>query len=319
MSEFYVITDKEKAELLNHFFHSIFTRSSFVFYQYSMEQEPTQTQTLVKITIHASDVCGALTSVNLHKAMGAGGIGPNILSSCVLAIHEPLTHLFSSTFSQETLPKDWLTHCIIPIHKKGDRSLINNHRPISLLSADSKILEHLIYDKITVFLSKLLSSSKIGFRSKYSTVQQLLTMLDSGFDSECQTDCIYLDFIKSFDSVSHEELVPKLRRIGISGFLWKWFKVYLSHKSQFVSISDTSSDTLPVLSGTPHGSILGPLMLLTYINNLHSTSKSSSILSFADDTQCLRRLDCPDGHLLLQHDNMINNWSNKGNLLFDES
>ena len=116
-----------------------------------MEQEHPQTQKLSKIMIHASDVYGALTSLNPHKAMGADGIGLNILSRCALAFYEPLIHLFSLTISQETLPKDWLTHRIIPIHKKGDRALINTHRPISLLSAASKVQEHLIYDKMIVF------------------------------------------------------------------------------------------------------------------------------------------------------------------------
>ena len=104
--------------------------------------------------IRASDVYGALTSLNLHKVMGADGVGPNILSRCALALYEPLTHRFSLTFFQETLPKDWLTDHIIPIHKKGDRSLINNYRLISFLSAASKVMECLIYDKVTVFLSK---------------------------------------------------------------------------------------------------------------------------------------------------------------------
>ena len=63
--------------------------------------------------------------------MGSDGIGPNILSRWPLALYEPLTHLFSLIFSQETLLKDWLTHHIIPIHKKGDRSLINNQTYLS--------------------------------------------------------------------------------------------------------------------------------------------------------------------------------------------
>ena len=109
-----------------------------------MEQELLKLKTFSEIMICASDVYGALTSLNLHKTKTADGIGPNILSRCALILYEPLTHPFSLTFSQETLPKDWnSSHHFF--HKKGDRSLINNYRPISLLSAASKIPEHVIY------------------------------------------------------------------------------------------------------------------------------------------------------------------------------
>ena len=148
---------KKNTELLNHYFPQYSQEVPLFFYQYTIEQEPPQTQTLSEIMIHASDLYGALTSLNLHKAMGADGIGPNILSRCALALYGPLIHLFSLTISQESLLKDWLTHCIIPIHKKGDRSLINNHRPISLLSAASEVLERLTYDCLFVQITVLRS------------------------------------------------------------------------------------------------------------------------------------------------------------------
>ena len=76
------------------------------------------------------------------------------------------------------------------------------------------------------------------------------------------SDVIYLDFKMAFDSVSHCKLLLKLRSYGIAGKLFNWFKAYLTNRHQYVRINDSSSESLPVLSGVPQGSILGPLFIV---------------------------------------------------------
>ena len=68
------------------------------------------------------------------------------------------------------------------------------------------------------------------------------------------------NFRKAFDSVPHNQLLLKLNRLGISGNLWLWFQFYLLHRQQCVKINNQFSDFLPVLSGIPKGSILGPCL-----------------------------------------------------------
>ena len=97
-------------------------------------------------------------------------------------------------------------HKVILVFKSGDRNLITNYRPISLLSNISKILERLIYDKIIHRVTPYIKPIQFGFMSNRSTIQQLLIFLHDIFCSKYQTDTIYLDISKAFDSVSHFHL-----------------------------------------------------------------------------------------------------------------
>ena len=290
-------TDSEKILLFNKFFHSVFA------YQLPpLLESASPTSTLSDIGISESDVFEALCSLDTSKAIGIDGIGPNVLHHCALALYKPLHHLFLLSLSHSNIPAEWRTHMIIPVFKSGDKSSVCNYCPISLLCSVSKLLEKLIYDKIIHFVSASISSSQFGFRPNHSTTQQLLIFLNSiqdSLNSNCQADVIYLDFKKAFDSVSHNELLTKFWSFGITGNLWRWFKAYLS---QHVKLNHCISDPLPVISGVPQGSILGPLLFLIFVNDLPSSAKSSNVLLFADDTKCLKKISSQTDCHLLQED-----------------
>ena len=247
--------------------------------------------------------------------MGSDSIGPRLL------LYEPLCHLFSLSISLQSLPADWKIHLITPIHKAGDRSLVSNYRPISLLCIISKVLERILYNRLIEFLSSSISSRQFGFLKNRSTIHQLLTFLNEVYGSsrsKSQLDVIYLDFKKAFDSVSHNELLVKLWSSGITGNLWLWFKAYLSNRSQCVTINSHSSSLLPVLSGVPQGSILGPLLFLIFINDLPTSINSSSILLFTDDAKSFRQISSHFDCSLLQDDlDRLHDWSHEWKLLFN--
>ena len=117
-----------------------------------------------------------------------------------------------------------------------------------------------------------------------SIVENIQTQLDNGeFPAG-----VFVDLRKAFDTVDHRILIQKLEHYGVRGISKKWFSSYLTNRKQFVSIDNCNSTTKTILTGVPQGSVLGPLLFLIYINDLHKCVKYSNAYYFADDTNILQ-------------------------------
>ena len=116
-----------------------------------------------------------------------------------------------------------------------------------------------------------------------------------------QTDILIMDFSKAFDKVSHIRLISKLRSYGISGKTIQWIHSFLSERKQNVVLEGISSDDADVLSGVPHGSVLGPSLFLFYINDLPN-SLVSNIRLFANDTVMYLTIHSASDTHVLQND-----------------
>ena len=173
------------------------------------------------ITFLEDDVYHVLSHLDVTKAVMEIDHIPNyVLKSCATTLTRPIYHLFQQCVSQLYIPSEWKTHKITPIFKSGNKLSVKNYHPIFLLCCISKVLKKLVYNNIYEAVLPRISTNQSGFLHNRPTVQQLLKFLHSIHESlshKDQTDVIYFDIRKSFDSVFHDILLDKLHKIRVTG------------------------------------------------------------------------------------------------------
>ena len=165
-------------------------------------------------------------------APGYDMIDIRIVKRCSHIISKFLEHLINRSFAEGVFPKKLQIAKVIPIFKKGDKSLHTNYRPVSILPCFSKIIEKIMAMRLLNYLTNnsLLIENQYGFRPNYSTelaVQQLCQHMYDAIDNKLYQITIFCDLTKAFDTLSHSILLSKLQTYGIRGKANDWFKSYL--------------------------------------------------------------------------------------------
>ena len=279
-------TSKEKADALNAFF----VKQTYL-------DGADRSPDLSSLSINAedefstlattpADVFRILSTLPRHKAPGLDSITTYLLRESASGIASSLALLFNRSFSDRRFPDAWKDALVVPVFKRGDRSLLTNYRPIALLSSVGKVCERIVYNKLYHFLSPYLSAQQSGFRKHDSTSLQLLRLVQQwseALDDSQYVGIVFFDLRKAFDRVWHKGLLAKLHAAGVHGPALEWFKSYLCGRQQRTRVAHAVSAVSPLGAGVPQGAILSPLLFIVYVNDIFE-STSASVNLFADDT-----------------------------------
>ena len=221
----------------------------------------TKTNTFFLTQTDKNEVSFIKSSIDSHKLSGPNSIPVEILKLLKNGISQHLSDILDMSFLTGQFPSVLKIAKAIPIHKKQSKDDYANFRPISLLSNIEKIIEKLMYKRLSNFLdiNDLIYSSQFGFRQKYSTTHALINLTESTKQTldEGSFSCgIFVDLQKAFDTVDYKILLHKLEYYGILAVCNDWFKSYISDGKHFVSINGYNPDLLPVNCGVPQGSFL---------------------------------------------------------------
>ena len=246
--------------------------------------------------IQPTDKYEIIDLINLNiknKASGPNSIPNQIFHLIKLIVAQPLSDVVNLSFSTGEYIEKLKISKVIPTYKEnGDKTLSQNYRPISLLSNINKIFEKIMHKRLFAFLEDqgLIYEHQFGFRKHHSTTHALIDLTEDirqAIDNNKFSVGVFIDLQKAFDTVDHNILLKKLYHYGIRGIANNWFKSYLMNRKQYVSISGFESNITTMDFGVPQGSVLGPLLFLIYINDLHVAIKYSKTRHFADDTNLL--------------------------------
>ena len=235
------------------------------------------------------DTLKIINNLQSKPSKGHDHVSNVLLKSLKNELIDPLTHILNSSFETGIFPAKLKIAKVLPIFKKGEESLLENYRPISILPSISKVFEKAICNQLNTYFKEnnLYHNSQYGFRESHSTEHAVLEVIDKVIFSMDEGDVplnIYMDLSKAFDTIDHDILIQKLDYYGIKDTSLMLIKDYLTDRQQYVELDDHKSTMLSISTGVPQGSILGPILFIIYINDISVCSQLFEFISYADDT-----------------------------------
>lgn len=238
---------------------------------------------------NVDEVIKVIDKLKAKTSRGIDGISNKLLKSIKKEIAPCITKLINNSFKTNIFPDRLKYAKITPILKKGNETLLENYRPISILTTISKVFEKIIHKQLLNFFlqNKLLHRSQYGFRPQHSTESAALELIDhilTKMDKNEVPINIYLDLSKAFDTLDHQILLDKLQYYGIRNDALKLIENYFKNRKQCVFYNEIYSESKEITVGVPQGSILGPLFFIIYMNDIVNSSSCFNTILYADDT-----------------------------------
>ena len=252
--------------------------------------KPQSVNSMVLFPTNCYEVSNVIKALKNSKNTGIDRIPVSVVKFACIYISHFLATLINLTLETERIISSQLKEAkVVPKHKAGVTSEVSNYRPISILNVFSKVYEKVISKRLKDFLSSMniLCDKQFGFREGNSTAFALTTFVDmitEAMDKKEAVISVFVDVSKAFDVLSHDILLNKLFHYGVRGTALSLFKSYLADRFQRVVYDNSMSSVMPIKTGVPQGSVLGPLLFILFINDIEQCSSIMKFFMFADDT-----------------------------------
>ena len=295
-----ITSDFEIATQLNNFFteigHKTASQIPLTNVNYQSFLPPSTHPEFSFNTITDTEIDKIITDLKPKYSTGHDHINTILIKHLKHELIKPLTLIANQMITTSIFPDQLKIAKIKPIHKKDDKHISTNYRPISLLPSVSKILEKVMLLQLDNHFTnnQLYFKSQYGFRKKRSTELAILEFTDriiQNMDHNVTPTAIFLDLSKAFDTLNHNILTNKLKYYGIRNTSLNLCQSYLSNRKQFVTVNNETSSNLNISIGVPQGSILGPFFFLVFVNDLPNCTNSLDFITYADDTTLFTTLN----------------------------
>ena len=213
------------------------------------------------IRFTSDDILKIIKKFDPNKAHGHDMISIRMVKLCDVCLCKPLELIFKSCLESRKFPLEWKKINVVSAHKKGDKQIVENYRPTSLLPITGKTFERILYSNMFEFFTKndLTSHCQSGFKPGDSWINQLLSItheIYKLFDDGHDVCDVFLDISKAFDKVWYKGLIYKLKQNCISGNLLDTITDFLNSRKKRVAINGQFSSRAGIEAGVPQGSML---------------------------------------------------------------
>jgi hypothetical protein len=264
--------------------------------------------------VNPDEVHDIISNLNPKKATGADGIPAKALILANDIIAPEIAMLYNKCVDTCKFPLGSKVAEVVPIYKKNDALERKNHRPVSLLTSKSIVLEKLMEKQMNDdFLPHVYNDCLSAFRAGYSCQHVLLSLTDTwrvALENKNIPGALLVDLSKAFDCLPHSLIVAELQAYGASPTATELLANYLTNRKQRVKVGGTVSDWNEILKGIPQGSILGPIAFNIFMNDVFCAIKDGILFNYADDNTVVVQSKTKAGVLdkISQNSNHLITW-----------